>query len=319
VSVPDPVPPNGGRVVGLGLAALGRPAYINLGHSDDLAGRRDVEALRAHCHQMLDVAWESGIRHFDAARSYGKAEEFLGDWLRKHPGRRDELTIGSKWGYTYVGDWRMDVATHEVKDHSLATFERQWPETLAALGGPPDLYLVHSVTPDSPVLDDHDLLAALAELASDGVRVGFSTSGPAQEQVVRSALQRSDSHPFRAVQSTWNLLESSTSEILDQAAASGWHVALKETVANGRLTWRGDDRVRDLAEQLEVSPDSLAVAAALDTSASVVLIGPSTQDQLRSNLRGIELSLDDRTRSALRRLQTDPLDYWSVRSQLPWT
>ena len=146
MSVPDPVPPNGGRVVGLGLAALGRPAYINLGHSDDLAGRRDVEALRAHCHQMLDVAWESGIRHFDAARSYGKAEEFLGDWLRKHPGRRDELTIGSKWGYTYVGDWRMDVATHEVKDHSLATFERQWPETLAALGGPPDLYLVHSVT-----------------------------------------------------------------------------------------------------------------------------------------------------------------------------
>ena len=156
---------------------------------------------------MLDAAWESGIRHFDAARSYGLAEEFLGGWLRDHPGRREQVTIGSKWGYTYVGDWRLDVETHEVKDHSLATFERQWPETLAALGGPPDFYLVHSVTPDSPVLGDADLSAALAELTSGGVRVGFSTSGPAQGDVVRSALLkgiRTRSARCRAPGTHWN-------------------------------------------------------------------------------------------------------------------
>ena len=68
--------------IGLGLAALGRPGYINLGHADDLGRNYDVAAMRAHAHAVLDAAWGAGVRYFDAARSYGRAEEFLGDWLR---------------------------------------------------------------------------------------------------------------------------------------------------------------------------------------------------------------------------------------------
>ena len=67
--------------IGLGLAALGRPGYITLGHAADLAGETDVEAMRAHAHAVLDAAWDAGVRYFDAARSYGLAEEFLGSWL----------------------------------------------------------------------------------------------------------------------------------------------------------------------------------------------------------------------------------------------
>lgn len=305
-------------VVGLGLAALGRPAYINLGHGDDLRQRRDVDALRAHCHDMLDLAWDLGIRHFDTARSYGRAEEFLGEWLRVHPGRREQLTIGSKWGYSYVGEWRLDVDTHEVKDHTLATFERQWPETLAALGGPPDLYLVHSVTPESPVLDDSDLLAALAELASGGIRVGMSTSGPAQAAVLQSALRREATVPFGAVQSTWNPLEPSAGAALAEVAALGWHVALKETVANGRLTPRGDEAATTLARGLGTTADALAVGAALDIQPDVVLIGPTTGDQLRSNLSGADVELDEAAHEGLRELQEPPDTYWSTRGQLPW-
>ena len=33
--------------LGLGLAALGRPGYINVGHEIDLAGRTDPESLEA--------------------------------------------------------------------------------------------------------------------------------------------------------------------------------------------------------------------------------------------------------------------------------
>ena len=65
--------------IGLGLAALGRPAYITSGRQDDLPDR-SVAGLRARTHAMLDAAYESGIRYFDAARSYGRAEEFLGGW-----------------------------------------------------------------------------------------------------------------------------------------------------------------------------------------------------------------------------------------------
>src|SRR6266567_6045177 len=100
--------------LGLGLAALGRPAYINLAHGDDLehAGGRSITTMEAHAHRVLDAAWEGGIRYVDAARSYGRAEEFLGSWLSSRHIAPDEIVVGSKWGYTYVGDWRTDAELH---------------------------------------------------------------------------------------------------------------------------------------------------------------------------------------------------------------
>ncbi|HSO27557.1 MAG TPA: hypothetical protein VLS48_05765 [Anaerolineales bacterium] len=50
--------------IGLGLAALGRPGYINLGHAEDMRDDTSVAAMQAR-----------GIK-------------------------RDEMTVGSKWGYT---------------------------------------------------------------------------------------------------------------------------------------------------------------------------------------------------------------------------
>ena len=44
------------------------------------------------------------------------------------------LVVGSKWGYRYVGEFRMDAAVHEVKEHSVSMLDEQWPQTLEALG-----------------------------------------------------------------------------------------------------------------------------------------------------------------------------------------
>ena len=183
--------------LGLGLAALGRPAYISAGRAADLGGDRAVATMRERTHAMLDAASARCIRFIDAARSYGRAEEFLGSWLANHPERRTGLTIESKWGYAYVGDWRIDAEVHERKEHSLAMFERQWPETRAALGGAPDLYLVHSLTPDSPALADDALLDRLRGLAASGVRVGVSTSGPNQGDALDAARELTESHVQR--------------------------------------------------------------------------------------------------------------------------
>src|SRR6266481_3801685 len=92
--------------IGLGLAALGRPAYITLGRARDLGGDRSEDAMERRCHEMLDLAYASGIRYFDAARSYGLAERFTSTWLARRP--ETDIVIGSKWGYEYVGSWRMD-------------------------------------------------------------------------------------------------------------------------------------------------------------------------------------------------------------------
>lgn len=66
--------------IGLGLAALGRPAYITGHRAHDLPDR-SVSGMRARTRTMLDAAYAAGIRYADAARSYGLAEEFLAGWL----------------------------------------------------------------------------------------------------------------------------------------------------------------------------------------------------------------------------------------------
>src|SRR6266571_5054080 len=105
-----------GSRIGLGLAAVGRPAYITLGRASDLGADRGIEAMRARTHALLDAAYAVGVRYVDAARSYGRAEEFLGAWLSARALVPGSLTVGSKWGYRYTGEWRLDAKVQEAKD-----------------------------------------------------------------------------------------------------------------------------------------------------------------------------------------------------------
>ncbi|GHF59758.1 oxidoreductase [Deinococcus metalli] len=303
--------------LGLGLAALGRPGYLNVGHAADLPDT-SLEAMNAHAWTMLDDAWAAGLRYFDAARSYGLAEEFLGSWLRE---RGHVARVGSKWGYTYVAGWRTDADVHEVKSHDRATLDRQWPQTLAALGRAPDAYLIHSATLETGVLEDASVLSRLAELAASGVRVGLSTSGPRQADTVRRALDvRVDgAAPFSVVQATWNVLEPSAGAALAEAHAAGWTVVVKEGVANGRLTGRGHvpPALAAAAYERDVTPDAVALAAVLAQPwADVVLSGATTPDQLAQNLAALRLTVDPAEFAALART---PDGYWQERAALPWT
>ncbi len=47
--------------VGLGLAALGRPGYINLGHDADLPAKT-VDQMRQQAWEVLDEAHRLGVR-----------------------------------------------------------------------------------------------------------------------------------------------------------------------------------------------------------------------------------------------------------------
>lgn len=301
----------------LGLAALGRPAYINLGRDGVLPDRRDVDAMRAQCHAVLDAAYAAGVRRVDAARSYGRAEEFLAQWLAER-GHQDVL-VSSKWGYTYVADWRRDADTHEVKEHSLDQFTRQWRETEDLLGPHVGLYSVHSLTPDSPLFGDLDLLVALGNLRDSGVRLGFSTSGPHQGDTIRRALELAveGRRLFDAVQSTWNVLETSAAPALAFARESGAEVFVKEGLANGRLAVDPPPRVRELAREHGVGPDAIALAAVLAQPwADVVLSGAAGPEQLRDNLRARDVALDPDALADC----AEPADrYWATRSSLAWS
>ena len=304
--------------IGLGLAALGRPAYITGGREDDLPDR-SVDGLRARTFSMLDAAYDSGIRYFDAARSYGMAEEFLGGWLAAR-GYADAV-CGSKWGYRYTGGWRLDADRQEVKEHSLAMLTEQLAQTRAALGDRLALYQVHSLTPESGLLADRGLLAALARLRAEGVIIGLTTSGPGQADALRRALQATvDGRPlFSVAQVTWNLLEPSVAPAAAAAAAAGWTILIKEALANGRLAPGTRDagvasELAVLAAARGVTVDAIAIAAALANPwASVVLSGAVTARQLQTNLTALSVGdlppLD---------LAEPPGAYWESRAGRPW-
>ncbi|MFF5536139.1 aldo/keto reductase [Streptomyces cinerochromogenes] len=307
--------------IGLGLAAVGRPGYINLGRDEDLGEDRSEDALRTRTHELLDAAYAQGVRYFDAARSYGRSEEFLADWLNAHPDI-DDVVIGSKWGYTYTAGWSADAETHEVKDHSLAAYERQRAETDALLGDRLDLYQIHSVTPDSPALTDKDLHARLAEAAAQGLTIGFSTSGPAQADAIRAALAvTADGEPlFRTVQSTYNILEHSAGPALAEAHDAGLTVIVKEGMANGRLAEaHAPEALRAVAAATGLGCDAVALAWILRQPwAGVVLSGAATLTQLASNLHAPAVDLDPEQLTRLATLTEDPRAYWERRGQLPW-
>lgn len=305
--------------VALGLAALGRPAYINLGRDDALPAVRDVESMRAATFEVLDDAYAAGVRHVDVARSYGRSEEFLAGWLAER-GHAD-VEVSSKWGYAYVGDWRMDAEVHEVKEHSAPRFAAQWAETLALLGDRVTLYQVHSLTVDSPLFTDEPLLEALAELAANGVAVGFSTSGPRQADAIERAfaLEVAGRPVFSAVQSTWNVLEPSVGRALEAAHASGKRVLVKETLANGRLVVEAPRAVLDVAAAHGTGADAVAVAAVLARDwVDRAVIGPASPAQLAANLRATTLSLSTEEEAALAGLAENPAEYWRHRSSLQW-
>ena len=312
--------------LGLGLAAVGRPAYLTGGRDADLGGARSVAEMRARTVDVLEAAYANGIRYIDTARSYGLAEEFLAGWLRARPDVTD-VVVASKWGYRYVGDWRLDVDVHEVKEHTLGAFQEQWSESNELLGGRLSLYQVHSVTEDSPLLSDAPLQRALADLRDGGLAIGFSTSGPHQGDAIRAALalEIGGAPLFSSVQSTWNLLETSAAPALAEAHAAGRTVILKECFANGRLVPGTADQapgVRNsalLAEDMGVGVDQLAIgAAAHQPWATRVLSGAATTAQVESHVAGVALDLTAEQLTNLTAFAEEPLDYWAARSRRAW-
>ncbi len=321
-SAPLPSTPGGRRSgqtqLSLGLAAVGRPAYITLGREADLPAGRSPAALEKRTHELLDAAVAVGIRYVDAARSYGSAEQFLASWLR---GAGAEPFVASKWGYRYTAGWRTDVDQHEVKDHSRATFEHQWAETSELLGPWLRLYQVHSLTLDSPLWTDRALLRTLAGVRARGAELGFSTSGPAQADTVRRGLELTvDGQPlFTSVQATWNLLQRSAGEALAGAHEAGARVVVKEALANGRLARAGSAATAELGRAARAR--GRRCRRPRSRRGHEAALGPRRPD--RSGHRGpagVERHGHrggGRPRPAGPRPPQPAADYWAERSRLP--
>lgn len=310
--------------MGLGLAALGRPGYINLGHDRDLQGDYDEQKMEQHTHLMLAEARKFGVNYFDAAQSYGKAESFLSSWLQNNP--KEDVIVGSKWGYYYTAGWSVNADKHEIKEHTADRLNAQWPESKKWLGDRLALYQIHSATFESGVLENNEVLDRLYELKSAGCIIGLSLSGPQQADVLEAAMRvdKGGDPLFGSVQATFNLLEQSAGQSLKRAADQGLGVIIKEGVANGRLTSRNEDApymmiLSSLAEKYQVGVDAIALAYILQKDIGhVVLSGAVTLEHLQSNMMAAEVTLTGKEIRELDALRMRSENYWKIRSELEW-
>lgn len=310
--------------IGIGLAALGRPEYINIRENHDID--KSEHAFRENAFKVLDFAYENGVRFFDTAPSYGKGESFLKDWNteRKH----SDVILSTKWGYTYVANWKLGYeGKHEIKEHSLNKLLEQWEISQSLL---PELkiYQIHSATLESGVLKNEAVLNQLHWIKkNNGIQIGISTSGDNQNEIITEALniKIENEYLFDSFQVTYNILEQSTFEILNILKSKNKTIIIKEALANGRIFNSANETtfslLKSLSEKYNVGFDAIALRFVIDSiTPTYVLSGASDINQLEQNLKAInkDVTLNSSEINQLKLLHTNPTTYWEERSHLDW-
>ncbi|EAQ88738.1 hypothetical protein CHGG_05357 [Chaetomium globosum CBS 148.51] len=122
--------------IGFGLMGLST-AYGSVGPDEDRL-------------KVLDRAWELGCTNWDSADMYGDSEDLLGKWFARHPERRDDIFLATKFGLT-VGV-REDGSRGLLVDSSPEYCRQQCEKSLKRLGvSCIDLYYIHRVDNKTPI------------------------------------------------------------------------------------------------------------------------------------------------------------------------
>lgn len=312
--------------IGLGLAAIGRPEYINIKANQSMD--QSENTYKKNAFSIFDFALKNNIKHFDTAASYGKGEQFLMDWY--HTCKPENVNFSSKWGYYYVANWKIGFdGAHEIKEHSLKKLEEQWlfsKQLLPKL----KLYQIHSATLESGVLENKPVLEKLYFLKKKyNIKIGISTSGENQSAIIERALniKINETDLIDSFQVTFNILEQSTFKILEKIIGMGKQLLIKEALANGRLLPNKSypkysmvyNNLEELGQKYKVGIDAIALRFIMDyLNPSIVLSGALTKKQLNDNLKAYQVKLTSEEINDLKMYSTDSEIYWNERKDLQW-
>lgn len=311
--------------LGLGMAAIGRPHYINV--RTNTVAKSNVSELKTEGFKVLDEAYKLGVRYFDTAPGYGLAEKLLIEWLANKSDKTIE--VATKWGYTYVANFDANAPVHELKEHSLFKLKEQWQESKKLL---PFLttYQIHSATLDTGVLKNEAVLNELYHLKNEfNLKIGISTTGENQVEVIKKALDVSvEGKPlFDTFQSTYNILDQSILTISDTLKQAKKRLIIKEALANARMFKNPNYEeyqafycvLESLSTKYGVGVDAIALQFCASTiPEAVVLSGASTVKQLQENLKMNSFHLTEDDINSLKTFKVTPEKYWKERKQLKW-
>jgi aryl-alcohol dehydrogenase-like predicted oxidoreductase len=160
--------------LGMGCWAIGGPFLMD-GKADGWGAVDDGESIRA-----IQRAIDLGVTFFDTADVYGigHSERILGQAIK---GRRDQLVIATKFGFTY------DETRRAITGTNLSPEYIRWActESLRRLGVDYiDLYQLH--VGDAPIEQTEAIWAALDQLKQEGLirAYGWSTGDAERAQAL---------------------------------------------------------------------------------------------------------------------------------------
>ncbi|MGB3209078.1 MAG: aldo/keto reductase [Desulforhopalus sp.] len=140
--------------------SFGCSNFGGIGSDPKLVGKGDSEAAS---HEILNLAYNFGINHFDTATTYaaGKSEEILGTWIKKHKIPREKIIISSK-----VGSKVHSKFSFGKKGLSKKYLNKQVNQSLKRLQiDYLDLFYIHVPDPETPIIET---LSTLNNLINEG-------------------------------------------------------------------------------------------------------------------------------------------------------
>lgn len=314
------------KTIGLGTAAIGRPLYINVKQPAETTPF-SLQEFKEKGLQVLDDAYQKGIRHFDTAPGYGIAEELLLNWLKTK--NDSTINVSTKWGYTYIANFNPEATEHEIKEHSLDKLNQQWAVSKQLL---PYLkvYQIHSATLESGVLENNAVLERLHQLKKEhNIILGFTTTGANQTEVLAKGLAVTVAGEalFQSVQCTFNILDQSVLEYASALHKLSGPVIIKEALANGRLLPNVKFAsykklyafINLLATKYKVDADAVALRYCMDMFPNAtVLSGANNNIHLSANIKATQFYLSELELAQLTDFGILSETYWQERKQLTW-
>jgi aryl-alcohol dehydrogenase-like predicted oxidoreductase len=261
---------------------------------------------------LVHYALDAGINLIDTARAYGTSEELLGEAIKD---RRSRVVLATKvvtqaaGGLPLTGD---DLRRQMVRslDESLNALQTDYV----------DIWQIHNV--DHHLLAEAEVVAEVFEQARASGQVRYCGGSFYGAELPLQALALK---LFDVMQVTYSILDQRLADhFFPLAMAANVGICARSVLLKGTLTERAEHlpphlhelisrsrAFRDLitANQLGATPAQAAIAFALAQPAiHAVLIGISSEEELRSNLQSLRLNLGPTTLQQLAALRLDDSD-----------
>ena len=271
---------------------------------------------------IMDQALEQGINFFDTANVYGfhlgagVTEEIIGRWLAQG-GRRDRIVLATKV-YSQMGEGPNDrgLSAYHIRKACEESLRRLQTDHI-------DLYQMHHIERSTPW---EEIWQAMEQLVREGKVIYVGSSNFAGWDIATAQCIAATRHFLGLVaeQSLYNLTARTVElEVVPACRHYGLGLipysplgggllggALRKASEGRRAGERQQQRIERnrskleayeaLCQELGEAPADVALAWLLHNPVvTAPIIGPRTVEQLRGNLRALEISLSE---EALRRL-----------------